>query len=214
MPRRLSHVQPKIYAFIDASNLFYGGVKSLGWKIDYQKLARYLKQKYHVSKLFYYAGIELNGYRYSPLDGDIPIEILHSYFERKVMKSPILQGVSPPKTTLQRIKFYRKLQEFGFTLKLKPVKVFRSGQGIVKKANCDVDMTFDIMRLYSQYSQAVILSGDGDFYIVLKYLIEKGKNITILARSERTAREIRQLAGNQFRDFTKLRKALEFIPKK
>ena len=25
------------YAFIDASNLFYGGEKSLGWKIDYKK---------------------------------------------------------------------------------------------------------------------------------------------------------------------------------
>ena len=28
----------KTYAFIDASNLFYGGEKSLGWKIDYKKL--------------------------------------------------------------------------------------------------------------------------------------------------------------------------------
>jgi len=26
-----------IYAFIDASNLFYGGEKNLGWKIDYRK---------------------------------------------------------------------------------------------------------------------------------------------------------------------------------
>jgi len=26
----------KTYAFIDASNLFYGGEKSLGWKIDYK----------------------------------------------------------------------------------------------------------------------------------------------------------------------------------
>jgi len=31
------------FAFIDASNLFYGGEKSLGWKIDYEKLLKYLK---------------------------------------------------------------------------------------------------------------------------------------------------------------------------
>ena len=31
----------KTYAFIDASNLFYGGEKSLGWKIDYEKLLKY-----------------------------------------------------------------------------------------------------------------------------------------------------------------------------
>ena len=36
----------KSYAFIDASNLFYGGEKSLGWKIDYLKLIQYLKNKY------------------------------------------------------------------------------------------------------------------------------------------------------------------------
>lgn len=38
-------------AFIDASNLFYGGEKSLGWKIDYQKLLNYLKDKYKISKV-------------------------------------------------------------------------------------------------------------------------------------------------------------------
>jgi len=32
----------KTLAFVDASNLFYGGEKSLGWKIDYQKLLDYL----------------------------------------------------------------------------------------------------------------------------------------------------------------------------
>jgi len=31
-------IDPKTYAFIDASNLFYGGEKSLGWKIDYARL--------------------------------------------------------------------------------------------------------------------------------------------------------------------------------
>ncbi|MFH0755516.1 MAG: hypothetical protein V1910_02520 [bacterium] len=34
----------KTIAFIDASNLFYGGEKSLGWKIDYQKLLKYLRE--------------------------------------------------------------------------------------------------------------------------------------------------------------------------
>jgi uncharacterized LabA/DUF88 family protein len=41
------------YAFIDASNLFYGGRKSLGWSIDYEKLYKYLEDKYQVSKVFF-----------------------------------------------------------------------------------------------------------------------------------------------------------------
>lgn len=62
-------------AFIDASNLFYGGVKSLGWKIDYQKLLYYLKEKYEVSKVFYYAGIEIYDFSYSILE-EAPIDLV------------------------------------------------------------------------------------------------------------------------------------------
>jgi|SRR3989344_8641571 len=54
----------KTFAFIDASNLFYGGEKSLGWKIDYQKLFNYLKEKYGVSGAFYFGGVEIHDFTY------------------------------------------------------------------------------------------------------------------------------------------------------
>lgn len=54
----------KTYAFIDASNLFYGGEKSLGWKIDYEKLLKYLTKKYGVSKFFYFGGVEIHNFVY------------------------------------------------------------------------------------------------------------------------------------------------------
>jgi uncharacterized LabA/DUF88 family protein len=41
----------RTFAFVDASNLFYGGEKSLGWKIDYGKLLKYLKEKYQISNI-------------------------------------------------------------------------------------------------------------------------------------------------------------------
>ena len=67
----------KSYAFIDASNLFYGGEKSLGWKIDYKRLLIYLKRKYGVSKIFYFGGIEIQGYKYDYLRNEtIPIKII------------------------------------------------------------------------------------------------------------------------------------------
>lgn len=52
----------KTYVFIDASNLFYGGKGSLGWNIDYEKLAEYLKDKYDANKLFYFGGVETYGF--------------------------------------------------------------------------------------------------------------------------------------------------------
>ena len=65
------------------------------------------------------------------------------------------------------------------------------------------------MRYMSQYSEAVMLSGDGDFAPVLEYLKGKRKKVHILARSERTAREIRLLAGDKFMDFKYLREQLK-----
>ena len=50
-----SDYNKRVYAFIDASNLFYGSEKSLGWKIDYLKLLVYLKKKYRVARSLYLA---------------------------------------------------------------------------------------------------------------------------------------------------------------
>jgi len=196
-----------VFAFIDASNLFYGGEKSLGWKIDYQKLIKYIKKKYLVKKVFYYGGVELDGFPYSILDKK-PIDLI------KLIK--YLKGKNDDNIkSIARIKFYLKLAEFGYLLQLKPVKIFHEPGGkISKKANCDVDMTFDLMRYIKEYSDVLILSGDGDFAIVLKYLMELGKKVTVLARGERTARDIRQLVGGEFRDFVRLRKEIEFEQKK
>ena len=83
-------IKKPIYAFIDASNLFYGGQKSLGWKIDYKKLIKYLKTKYNVSKTIYYGGIETFGFEYSILsDKPINIKALKKYLSKKV-KEPKL----------------------------------------------------------------------------------------------------------------------------
>lgn len=66
------------------------------------------------------------------------------------------------------------------------------------------------MRYKDKYKDALILSGDGDFIVVLKYLQSIGKKVYVLARAERTAREIKQLVGGEFRDFVRLRNELEY----
>lgn len=201
------------YAFIDASNLFYGGVKSLGWKIDYKKLILYIKKQYGVSKVFYYGGVELNGFYFSStLKQAIDLDELQKYMIRMLKAKRITKKrIMELSININRVKFYKKLKEFGYILRLKPVKTFTETDGrITKKANCDVDMTFDLMRFYKEYNGVLILSGDGDFAVILKYLIENGKGVKILARGERTAKEIRQLAGGDFRDFNYLREILKF----
>jgi uncharacterized LabA/DUF88 family protein len=205
----------RVYAFIDASNLFYGGEKSLGWKVDYLGLLRYLKEKYGVSKAFYFGGVETHGFPYDYQTNEtVPLKPLKSHLlnllkndnEKKLNEAELLLIGRH----LQRVKFYMKLEIFGYSLFLKPVKLYDQDEGLTKrKANCDVDMTFHLMKEKNSFDKAVILSGDGDFLPILKHLRESRKDITILARSKRTAREIRQFAGSNFRDFEYLKNMLK-----
>jgi uncharacterized LabA/DUF88 family protein len=204
----------KTFAFIDASNLFYGGEKSLGWKIDYEKLLRYLKNKYSVSRAFYFGGVEIHDFPYNYLkDETVPIEEVLRHLTELIrtkgerMTDAMLLLIN---RHIQRARFYLKLKQFGYELHLKPVKFYEQDDGTARrKANCDVDMAFWLMREKDNFDRVVILSGDGDFLPVLKYLREVGKEVIILARGPRTAREIRQFAGSNFRDFEYLKYILK-----
>ena len=63
-------------AFVDASNLFYGGEKSLGWKIDYQKLLDYLKDKYKISEVLYFGGVEIHKFDFDYLKNE-PFQLMN-----------------------------------------------------------------------------------------------------------------------------------------
>jgi uncharacterized LabA/DUF88 family protein len=94
---------------------------------------------------------------------------------------------------------------------LKPVKLYEQEDGSTKrKANCDVDMAFYLMKEKDNFDRIIVLSGDGDFLPVLKYLKENKKEIIMLGRADRTAKEIKQFAGGNFRDFTKLEMRIKF----
>jgi len=200
----------RTFTFVDASNLFYGGEKILGWKIDYRKLLDYLKDKYNISKALYFGGVEIHSFDFNYLKNDtVPIDDLEKYLTKLIkergdkMSEAMLLLLN---RHLQRIRFYLKLEKFGYELHLKPVKLYDQDDGTTKrKANCDVDMAFCLMREKDNFDRAIILSDDGDFLPVLKYLKNQRKEIIILARGPRTAREIRQFAGGNFRDFEYLK---------
>jgi len=103
--------------------------------------------------------------------------------------------------------FFEALGKVGIETKVKDLQIFWGG---AKKADWDVGLAVDAMRLAPKLDAVVIVSGDGDFLPVLKYLKEKGKKVVILARGPRTAREIRQFAGSDFRDFVRLENYIKF----
>lgn len=183
------------YVYIDASNLFYGGKKSLGWSVDFEKLYKYLQGRFDATQIYYFGGVEIYKFSFDYLANEtVPLVELEKYLNKYTNKK---------EKDLKQIHFYQKLEEFGYQLVLKPVKIYEDDLGNKKrKANCDVEMAFYLMRDKELFERVIILSGDGDFLPVLKYLRKINKEVLVLARGPRTAKEIRRFAGDKFIDLT------------
>lgn len=156
----------KTYAFIDASNIIYGA-RAERWFIDQQKLFKYLKNKFSVSKAFFYYGKD----------------------SRNVKQQ----------------KFLKRLEEFGYVLRVKEIKRY----GTKSKANCDVDLTMDVLLKIKEYQRAIMLTGDGDFLPLIQYIVKRKKEVVIIASPKSTAREIREFVRHSFINFGNLRYFIE-----
>jgi uncharacterized LabA/DUF88 family protein len=126
------------YAFIDGANL-HGGIKSLGWRLDYKKFRVWLTEKYSVSTAYIFLGL-------IPKYNDM----------------------------------YTSLQEAGFTLAFKEVVYDENGK---PKGNCDADLVVKVMQetFDKVFDKAIIVSSDGDYASLIKFLISKQKLEVILS---------------------------------
>lgn len=69
-------------------------------------------------------------------------------------------------------KMYEFLDRTGYICIFKPTLGYKDG---TTKGNCDAELVLQAMIEYPQYEGAIIVSGDGDFHCLAKYLLEKNK---------------------------------------
>ena len=67
---------------------------------------------------------------------------------------------------------YKHLQDAGFICIFKPTLKYKDG---TTKGNCDAELVLQTMIELQNYEKAVVVTGDGDFYCLVKYLIENNK---------------------------------------
>src|SRR3989344_4830692 len=87
---------------------------------------------------------------------------------------------------------YTFLQECNYILIFKPTLTHREGEGIKTKGNVDAELVLHTMIQYKNYSQAIIVTGDGDFHCLVEYLEGKGKLLRILVPNSRFSSLLRR----------------------
>ncbi len=124
-----------------------------------------------VQKSVAYAFIDSQNLNLSVRDQDWRIDYgrFRKYLSDKynVEKAYMFIGYVPENTQL-----YNALQTAGFVCIFRPTLKYTDGS---VKGNCDAELVLQAMIDLGAYDSAVIVSGDGDFQCLAKYLHETGK---------------------------------------
>ncbi len=149
------------YAFIDSQNLNLGTQRT-GWKMDWRRFRKYLRDKYGVSKAYMFIGYMS--------ENEQLYEYMHDLGFLVVLK-PTVDVTQAPDDTGQG----------GKPDKDKPSTFADKGAGKpAVKGNVDADLVLYAMKELPNYDKAVIVSGDGDFLGLIEYLEDQGKLEIIL----------------------------------
>lgn len=85
--------------------------------------------------------------------------------------------------------FFEALYNLGIETREKDLQIFTSG---MKKADWDVGLAVDAIRLAPTLDAVVIVSGDGDFLPLVEYLRTTGKQVEVCAFGETTSSLLRE----------------------
>jgi len=172
--------QPRAYAFIDSQNLNLGTQKA-GWKMDWRKYRRFLREKYNVTNAYMFIG-------YMQEFEDI-YKQLHDAGFLVVLKPT--QDLSKPQEE-------KSDQQ---TEKPEDKKII--------KGNIDADLVLWAMKELKNYDKAIIVSGDGDFHSLIEYLVSQNKLLHIMTPNWQFSQLLKEFESYIVR-IDKLRHELEY----
>lgn len=92
--------------------------------------------------------------------------------------------------------FFEALTKLGIETRVRDLQEFYGG---LKKADWDVGITVDGIRIASNVDVIVLVSGDGDFLQLVEYLKNQGKRVEIIAFGRSASSKLKE-AADEFID--------------
>ncbi len=94
--------------------------------------------------------------------------------------------------------FFEALQKLGIDLREKELMEYLSGQ---KKADWDVGLAIDAVRMLDMLDVIVLVTGDGDFVPLIEYAKSRGRMVEVMAFRETTSSKLVE-AADAFTNFS------------
>jgi len=102
---------------------------------------------------------------------------------------------------------YTALQKDGYILVFKPTLKLPSGK---VKGNVDAELVLHAMIEYDNYDKALIVTGDGDLYCLVDYLIKKDKLLKLMIPNKKSFSSLYRRLMPHIIFMNNLRKRLEY----
>ncbi|MBU1104964.1 NYN domain-containing protein [Candidatus Parcubacteria bacterium] len=90
---------------------------------------------------------------------------------------------------------YNLLTKSGYKLIFKPTVEYKESGYKQTKGNVDTELVLQTMIELSSFNKAIIVSGDGDFYCLIKYLLKKRKLRVVLVPNKKYSSLLREFGS-------------------
>jgi len=141
----------------------------------------------------------------------ISYERLREYVAKECDVVSLFVYTATDQSRPEQQKFVAMLKRTGFTVRTKPVKKIRVGNGVYQwKGDFDVELTMDMLDTVSMYDTVVLMSGDSDFAPVIDRVKKLGKQVLVMSVKGHISKELLDRA--KYINLKKLRKDIELTP--
>ncbi|MFA6257635.1 MAG: NYN domain-containing protein [Candidatus Paceibacterota bacterium] len=89
--------------------------------------------------------------------------------------------------------FFEALSKLGIETKTKDLQIFAGG---AKKADWDVGLAVDAIKMSPRLDSVVIISGDGDFIPLVEYLQTNGVQVEVVSFGKSTSSKLREVVDD------------------
>jgi len=86
--------------------------------------------------------------------------------------------------------FFEALTKLGFEMRVRDLQEYYGG---LKKADWDVGISIDAVRISPTIDTIVLVSGDGDFIQLIEYLKNQGKRVEVMAFGRSASSKLREV---------------------
>jgi uncharacterized LabA/DUF88 family protein len=181
MKSGVNYANQRVGIFVDVQNLYHSAKNLYHGRVNYAEMIKYLVGDRQLIRAMAYVvkseGIE-------PQRG-----------ERTPIRPARAVGGEEKSELSTEAAFFEALEKAGLELRMKDLQIFAGG---MKKADWDVGMAVDAIRMSAFLDVIILITGDGDFIPLIDYLKWGAGRVVQVAAFRRSASAKIQEAADEF----------------